>query len=494
MTDDLQGFADKKTIKSYKAHVNSFLLGFCHPDHGLNIPVGIDDDRHLFVMAGSRSGKGTSMLIPNLLNWQGGIFCIDPKGENASITACRRGDANTAKQAKSSVKKFMNQKVAILDPLGTVKGAAKIYSVSYDPLSDIDINTDDEVRQILAVTEALIISEGQKESHWTDGARMILAGIIEAVLHNEDDTSKHTLTFCRSIYQQGLIGETLKYLRKTPITDGALALDAVAMIEDAGADEAGSFSTTLARQLQFLSDPRMQKHFKNDGFSLTEAVRDNWSVYICVPPSQIARMKRWLRSVIRVGFDAKMFAPNPHEGVQSLFLLDEFAALGKMNEVEESAAYMAGYGIKLACVIQNIGQIKEIYNKNWETFLGNAGAIIAWGLNDLESEKYISDRLGNVLTWEISSSASSTAPRGAWKSTSVSESKSAGLHERPVRRPNEVHYEGARETNRAFIVPASSEPFMVWRCNYHDRDYYDAGLYDSPTSITEWEIQHGENT
>ncbi|MBL4591773.1 MAG: type IV secretory system conjugative DNA transfer family protein, partial [Phycisphaerales bacterium] len=90
--DELQGFADNSILKSdFEARAGSFLLGRIHPDHGLNASAGISDDRHLFIMAGSRAGKGTSMLIPNLLQWQGGVFCIDPKGENASVTAMRRG-------------------------------------------------------------------------------------------------------------------------------------------------------------------------------------------------------------------------------------------------------------------------------------------------------------------------------------------------------------------------------------------------------------------
>lgn len=502
--EDLAGFADQKALERNQVKADSFLLGYTHPDHGVNFPVGISDDRHLFIMAGSRAGKGTSMIIPNLLHWQGGVFCIDPKGENASITAMRRGKEARAKATATSVRKFLNQDVVIFDPMGAVKGPAKVYRVSYDPLADVQINSDDEVRQILSIGEAIVMSDGDKDSHWTDSARMIFVGIIEAVLHTEKDKANHTLPFCRSIYQRGLSdyepneeGETretaLDYLRNAPETEGGLAKDAVTLLEDAGEEEAGSFSTTLARQLQFLSDPRMQRHLKNEGFSLTRAVQQNSSVYICLPPSQIARMKRWLRLLIRVGLDAKMFAQKPHKGVQTLFLLDEFAALGKMSEIEDSAAYMAGYGIKLVPVIQNIGQVKELYAKNWETFLANAGAIIAWGLNDLDSEKYVSDRIGNTLTWEISKSAGSSKEAGKWFAKNVSENQSTALQERPVRRPNEVHAKGSRETARAFILPASSEPFMVLRANYFDQ-WREAKIFDAPQFIEEWEIKYGANT
>ena len=467
---------------------DSFLLGAVHPDHGLrHLPVGISDDRHLFVMAGSRSGKGTSMIIPNLIHWQGGLVCVDPKGENASITAIRRGAAKVAREAKgSSVKKTLGQDVAILDPMGVVEGPAKTYRFSYDPLSDIDIGSKDEVRQIEAITEAIVMSDGDNNSHWTDSARIILKGIIEAVLHSEPPEN-HTLAFCRKVYQHGM-AELPNYLTKFGMTEGGLAIDAAALIDDAGDEEAGSFSTTLSRQLTFLSDPRMQSHLVNEGFSLAEAVRKNASVYLCVPPSQIDRLKRWLRTLIRVALDAKMFGPK-HVGQQTLFLLDEFPALGKMAEIEGSAAYMAGYGIKLVPVIQNIGQVKQIYNKNWETFLGNAGGIIAWGLNDLESEKYIADRLGNLLTVETSVSTGENRQGLAWRPTSRTVGTSTALHERPVRRPNEIHEEGARETKRAFIVPAKGDSFTVLRQDYFDRSVYSRDLYNSPDEIAAWETR-----
>lgn len=49
--------------------------------------IGLEDDRHIITVAGSRSGKGVSMIIPNLLFYRGSVLVIDPKGELASITA-----------------------------------------------------------------------------------------------------------------------------------------------------------------------------------------------------------------------------------------------------------------------------------------------------------------------------------------------------------------------------------------------------------------------
>ena len=82
--------------------------------------VGHGDDRHAVIIAGSRSGKGRSAIIPNLFLWPGSALVIDPKGENATVTAAARS-------------RFPGHRMAVLDP----KGAASVrdsFRVSFNPL------------------------------------------------------------------------------------------------------------------------------------------------------------------------------------------------------------------------------------------------------------------------------------------------------------------------------------------------------------------------
>ena len=53
-------------------------------------PIGFWDDRHICLVSGTRGGKGTTCIIPNLCLWPGSIFVIDPKGENANTITARR--------------------------------------------------------------------------------------------------------------------------------------------------------------------------------------------------------------------------------------------------------------------------------------------------------------------------------------------------------------------------------------------------------------------
>lgn len=483
---NMDGFASKAELKEFAATDEAFQLGRIHPDHGVRQDAGIADDRHLFIVAGSRAGKGTTMIIPNLIHWQGGTFNIDPKGENASITAMRRGTLEGAIGSGTAVKpgNFLGQKVAILDPMGTVRGPARIYRTTYDPLRDVAIHEDEEAGQILAIAESLVISETGSSSHFSESAQTLLAGLIEAVLHNEKDRTRHTLTFLRAVAfgkGEGLVD----YLEKAPDTPAGLAAEAHAILESVGEDEGGSMQSTLSRSLKWIADPRAQRHLEDSDFSLVTAMREGWSIYVCIPPAQIPRMSRWLRVIVRMALEAKMTDATDHHGQQTLFMLDEFAALGHFQLIEDAAAYMAGYGIKLVPVIQNLGQVKKLYERNWETFLGNAGAIIAWGLNDLETEKYVSDRMGPVMAWEETYGDSQSLQPGELGVLGSTMSRNLAQRERAIRWPNEVHYQGAREQLRAFVIPAAGAPLMVERSPYWDQA--NEGMFDSPTHITKWE-------
>ena len=56
--------------------------------------IGYRDDRHVCLVSGTRGGKGTSVIINNLCFWPGSAVVVDPKGENATVTAARRGQGS----------------------------------------------------------------------------------------------------------------------------------------------------------------------------------------------------------------------------------------------------------------------------------------------------------------------------------------------------------------------------------------------------------------
>src|ERR1700683_2083977 len=93
-------------------------------------PLGYVDDRHVGLVSGSRGGKGVGVIVPNLCFWPGSAIVVDPKGENATVTARRRGGGSPSTHS-------MGQKVCILDPFGEVDLPASL-KARYNPLDAID--------------------------------------------------------------------------------------------------------------------------------------------------------------------------------------------------------------------------------------------------------------------------------------------------------------------------------------------------------------------
>ena len=77
-----------------------------------------------------------------------------------------------------------------------------------------------------------------------------------------------------------------------------------------------------------------------------------------------------------------------------LFLLDEFAALGRLEAVERAMGLMAGYGLQLWPILQDMSQLRALYGPKANTFVANAGVLQTFGVNDLETAEWLSRLLG----------------------------------------------------------------------------------------------------
>ena len=89
----------------------------------------------------------------------------------------------------------------------------------------------------------------------------------------------------------------------------------------------------------------------------------------------------------------RLRAANPTLG-PALFLLDEFAALGRLEAVERAMGLMAGYGLQLWPILQDMSQLKDLYGDRANTFIANAGVQQVFGVNDFETAKRLSQMIG----------------------------------------------------------------------------------------------------
>ena len=153
--------------------------------------IGWDDNRHVLTVAGSRAGKGVSLIVPNLILYEGSAFVVDPKGENAAITAGRRGKG-TRKDGAG-----LGQDVYVLDPFDVSgKRQRRKRPVSFNPLAELDIDDEDVVEDASMFAEALI-THAEKDRHWTESAQALLRALILVALADPDPRRRNLITVRR---------------------------------------------------------------------------------------------------------------------------------------------------------------------------------------------------------------------------------------------------------------------------------------------------------
>jgi hypothetical protein len=188
------------------------------------------------------------------------------------------------------------------------------------------------------------------------------------------------------------------------------------------------------RNTEFIDSPGMQRCLESSNFELTslKTKGEGMSLFLCLPQRYMSTHYRWLRMMIALTV-AKMeiVRGRPATGFPILMMLDEFAGLKRMEVIEQAAAQIAGYGVKLFFVLQSLEQLKAAYKDNWETFLSNSGLKIFFSLDDNFSREYVSKLVGEteVIREVQSVSASVSESESYSQSTGTSTSRGTSLSE-----------------------------------------------------------------
>ena len=423
------------------------------------------DDRHVVTVAGSRAGKGRSLILPNLATWPGSVVAIDPKGELAAKTARWRAEG-------------LKQHVVVLDPYG-VSGWQ---SGSYNPLSDLDPKAQTFLDDVSMVADALILDD-PRDRHWTDAAKNLIRTLILFMFTTGGEVS---LPRMRRM-MMGAEGQLTQPEEKKPdpadylflrmasyadAYDGFLRLLALTFIEKAPR-ELGSILSTAREQTVVLDSPTMAKVLKESTLRLRDIKRQPTTIYMCLPAARLATHFRWLRIIVNLTLAALEDPHVPPHPV--LLLLEEFAVLGHMESIEKAAGQIAGFGVKLWTVLQDLGQLKSTYKERWETFMGNAGVTTWYGLNDQTSLEYVSNRLGDTHFLRMEKVDLTMSQRGQ----GAAEYRETIVNTKLLS-PEEVGRMFARETQRALVLHPGSRPMVLQRLDASDAMF--KGMIDGERS------------
>lgn len=330
--------------------------------------------------------------------------------------------------------KFLGQEVHVVDPFGIVKGKETSH---FNPLASIDPTGMHFTEEVSTLAEALVVQDSDGEpSHWDEAVRAIFAGLIEYFVTEKKDA---TLLDIRAAITSRDREDLFEKMR--PI--GGLAAAAAALVLDAGPNERGSFFTTALRNTQWMESKAMQAVLSKSDFDVRDLKRKSMTVYVVLPPEYLNEHKRFMRLFVNLAIRGMSVGGKPKHPV--LFLLDEFFSLGRLGQMEMAAGLLAGYGMKLWPVIQNLSQLQRLYPQNWETFFANAGAVQCFGVNDRATGGYLVERLGRHK-FEI----------GNYHSIAN------------LREAQELELDLAREGQKQLIFRSGDLPMLLRRLNYDE--------------------------
>jgi type IV secretory pathway TraG/TraD family ATPase VirD4 len=306
---------------------------------------------------------------------------------------------------------------------------------------------------------------GGKDSYWTESA----AGLLTAVLlwlADQPGESK-TLARAREIVTapKKKLDEYLALMAASKAFGGAIAEHAGPFIGLAPETYSGVISN-LARHTQFLSDPRVKASTASSTFPMAD-LAEGTTLYVVIPPERMDSQRTWLRLLITAGMQTFKHVKR-RAGHRCMFLVDEFPALGHLEELPRDIATMSGYGVDFTLIVQGLDQLKAVYGDSAETIINNCAYKWFCGVSDLTTSKYLSDTLGQKTVRTISKSASEgkSAPlagRGARENES--ESTTWGEMGRKLLTPDEVMNlgRGAAILLHPYTRPHYLKPVDYWR-------------------------------
>lgn len=443
-------FGTKGEMKAAGLHGQTGVLLGKYKGHLLRY----DKPGHLVTFAKTRGGKGVSCVIPNLLSYTGAVFCMDIKGENHAITARRRRDFGP---------------VYLLAPFDD-------QSHHYNPLDFVRPGAD-EIDDASLIATLIVVPSGPggEDAFWDKEARALMTGLILYVVRHMP-REKRTLA-------------ELRHLLTLPPDEFDTLLDTMAASphwwikraagafrQKADKERSGVISTAQSHTKVFDS-PRLARVTSDSDFQLEDLKHQVMSLFVSIPPHQLAVYRPWLR--LMVGLTEAAMTRNPMQPeVPVLFLLDEFPSLGKMPV--NGFAYLAGYGVRLWVFSQSMGQLEAAYGQQTQTILSNCAVTQSWSVApaDIKTAEALSRTLGKrqvTLVSETRASASRFAP------TARHWSDSRSPQTRPLLTPDEIL---CLPDACQLLLISGARPFLVERLRYYTEQRF-ADQYDGWTQKRE---------
>jgi type IV secretion system protein VirD4 len=386
-----------------------------HLNHALHYP-GIG---HILTVAATRTGKGATLLVNALLSWLSSCIIVDPKGENAAVTGHRR---------------MRFGKVFVLNPFGMLPDALKGLKLArFNPMDILDVTSSSFHALCDKLATALVWDEGREGIHFTTAARMLVSGVIAALMRHGAAHEKNLVAVARIIS-----GDIRAFcLLTVQATTDPFIVQKLGRFAHADPEnkEVNDVISTAITQLGFIGNAAIAESLSGSDFRFSDLLRGVVTVYICLPLNMLDVCDKYFRLILETALTDLLSEGQKGKGKRVLAIIDEMAQLGPhMKSLENAMGMAAGAaGLQLWCVLQDLSQLKGMFPNTWETFIQNCGVTTWFGARDQTTREYVSKLSG---TCEVLSRSRSVSIDPRTGEPNVNDS--ATQFGRPLLLPHEV--------------------------------------------------------
>ncbi len=355
-----------------------------------NVSVGLDGRKHrrnlnTLVCGGSGAGKTRFFAKPNLCQANPSYVVLDPKGELLRDT----GNLLSAK----------GYDIKVLDLINMEK------SHCYNPF--VYLRSDNDIQRLVTNLFKNTTPKGSQsqDPFWDQAATMLLLALI-FYLHYEAPPEEQNFPMVMEMIRAGEVredDETYKsaldilFERLEMRNPEHIALKYYRSYHSGSGKTLKSIQITLISRLEKFNLESLASITQNDELELWSIGEKKTAVFAIIPDNDSSFS--FLVGMLYTQLFQQLYyqADVIHGGrlpVHVHFLMDEFANVALPDEFDKLLSTMRSREISVSIIIQNLAQLKALFEKQWESIVGNCDEFLYLGGNEQSTHEYVSKLLG----------------------------------------------------------------------------------------------------
>ena len=357
-----------------------------------NVRIGLDGKKHrrnlnIMVVGGSGSGKTRFYAKPNAMQANTSMVILDPKGE---IT-----------RDVGHLLKAQGIEVKVLDLINMWR------SHCYNPF--VYLNDDNDVQRLVTNLFKSTTPKGaqSQDPFWDTAASMLLLALIFYLKYEAPPDEQNFAMVMELLRAADVREEDEQYIsildelfeRLEMKNPDHIALKYYRDYQSGSGKTLKSIQITLAARLEKFNLESLASMTVADELDLSSLGERKTALFIIIPDNDSSF--NFLVSILYTQLFQQLFytADHKYDGalpVHVHFVMDEFANVSLPDDFDKILSVMRSRSVSVSIILQNLAQLKALFEKQWESIIGNCDEFLYLGGNEQSTHKYVSELIGKA--------------------------------------------------------------------------------------------------